>query len=74
MQLQTSVGITASDMVGRVTFKFLVNPDYSTEVSLYHLEKVVLSVMNVKLGLEDKMMQIKTKHFMHGIAIRCFIF
>jgi len=74
MQMHTSVGITASDMVGKVTSKFIVNPDCSTELSLYHLEKAVFSVMNVNVGLEDKMLQIKTKHYKHGTAIRCFIF
>jgi len=74
MQMHTSVGITPSDMVGKVTSKFLINPDCSTELSLCHLEKAVFSFMKVKMGLEDKMFQIRTKHYMHGIAIRCFIF
>jgi hypothetical protein len=30
--------------------------------------------MNVNVGLEEKMLQIKTKHYMHGVAIRYFIF
>jgi len=72
--MHSSVGITASDMVGKVTSKFLVNPDCSTELFLYYLEEVVFSVMNVNVGLEDKMLQIKTKQYLHGIAIRYFIF
>jgi hypothetical protein len=30
--------------------------------------------MKVNVGLEDKMLQIKTKQYTHGIAIRYFIF
>jgi len=74
MQMHTSVVSTASDMVEKFTSKFLVNPDCSTELSLHCLEEVVFSVMNVNVGLEDKMLQIKTKQYMHGIAIRYFIF
>jgi hypothetical protein len=74
MQMHTSVGITASGMVGKFTSKFLVNPDCSTKLSLHYLEEAVFSVMNVNVGLEGKMLQIKTKLFMHGITIRYFIF
>jgi hypothetical protein len=74
MHMHTSVGITASDNVGKVASKFLINPDCSTEVSLHYLDEVVFSVTNFNVGLEDKTLQIKTKQHMHGIAIRYFIF
>jgi hypothetical protein len=61
-------------MVGKVTSEFLVNPDCFTELSLHYLEEVVFSVMKVHVGLEDKMSQIKTKQYIHGIANRYFIF
>ena len=72
--MYSSVGITASNIVREVTSKFVVNPDFSTELFLHYLEEVVFSVMNVIVGLEDKMLQIKTKHYMHSTAIRYLIF
>jgi hypothetical protein len=71
--MHTLVGITASDIVGKVASKFLINPGCSTELSLHYLEEGMLSVTIFNVGLEDKMLQIKTKQYMHGIAIWYFI-